>query len=90
LAAIGGSYAGIPVLDPLGGLAVSALILKTGGDVMVSSLRELVDGNVSRTILDDVEKAILQAKVWCYPQLYASSYFHSKFLLTFKNDAGCH
>ncbi|KAJ2962274.1 hypothetical protein NQZ79_g2444 [Umbelopsis isabellina] len=62
LAAIGGSYAGIPVLDPLGGLAVSALILKSGGDVMVSSLRELVDGSVDRTILDDVEKAILQAK----------------------------
>ncbi|KAH8556479.1 cation efflux protein [Umbelopsis sp. PMI_123] len=62
LAAIGGSYAGIPILDPLGGLAVSALILKTGGDIMISSLRELCDANVDQEILDQVEKTILQLK----------------------------
>ena len=66
LVAIGGSYAGIPVLDPLGGLAVSALILKSGSEIMASSLKELVDGNVDNEILDEVEKAILQVKVNLY------------------------
>ncbi|KAI8576846.1 hypothetical protein K450DRAFT_254580 [Umbelopsis ramanniana AG] len=62
LAAIGGSYAGIPILDPLGGLAVSALILKTGGDIMASSLKELCDASIDQDILDQVEKTILQLK----------------------------
>ncbi|GAB5591653.1 mitochondrial metal transporter [Umbelopsis nana] len=62
LAAIGGSYAGIPILDPLGGLAVSALILKTGGDIMISSLKELCDASADQETLSQVEKAILQLK----------------------------
>jgi divalent metal cation (Fe/Co/Zn/Cd) transporter len=51
-------------------LAVSALILKTGGDIMVGSIKELCDANVDQDILDQVEKAILQLKVLFFSFLF--------------------
>ncbi|KAL8279063.1 hypothetical protein RQP46_008521 [Phenoliferia psychrophenolica] len=42
LGAIGGAWAGFPVLDPLGGLLVSGMILKNGAGVGVTALKELV------------------------------------------------
>lgn len=43
LIAIGGTYAGIPLFDPLGGILVSGMILKSGSEIMWSSSRELLD-----------------------------------------------
>ncbi|GAA94818.1 uncharacterized protein L969DRAFT_97219 [Mixia osmundae IAM 14324] len=43
LVAIGGSALGYPLLDPLGGLLVSALILRQGAGVGLAALKELVD-----------------------------------------------
>ncbi|KAI5478001.1 protein of cation efflux protein family, iron transporter [Pseudohyphozyma bogoriensis] len=41
--AIGGAWAGFPVLDPLGGLLVSGMILKGGVEVGLTALKELTD-----------------------------------------------
>lgn len=46
LGAIAGSWAGFPVLDPIGGLLVSGMILKNGFDVGVVSLKALVGASL--------------------------------------------
>lgn len=50
--AIGGSWLGMPVLDPLGGLLVAALIGKQGFELLVSALAELSDRGVNAEALD--------------------------------------
>lgn len=63
LIAIVGSYAGIPVLDPLGGIAVAAMIMKSGGDILLSALRELMDKGISRAEVEQVAQAVAALKV---------------------------
>ncbi|OZJ04288.1 hypothetical protein BZG36_02578 [Bifiguratus adelaidae] len=58
LAAIAGSHFGVPILDPLGGILVSGMILKTGVEIMLGSLKELVDANVDDDVLQQVQQAI--------------------------------
>ncbi|CAD6909540.1 unnamed protein product [Tilletia controversa] len=60
--AIGGSWLGFPILDPLGGLLVAALIGKQGAELLLSALAELSDRGVDgetlvgfRAVLDDVQ-----------------------------------
>eukprot|EP00938_MAST-03A_sp_MAST-3A-sp1_P000223 g223.t1 len=43
LVALVGGAAGLPILDPLGGVIVSGMILKAGADISLQSVRELVD-----------------------------------------------
>ncbi|KAF7727828.1 hypothetical protein EC973_006941 [Apophysomyces ossiformis] len=62
LVAIGGSYAGLPVLDPIGGLAVSGMILKSGAGIMSNSIRELMDTAVSEEELTEIKAAISKVK----------------------------
>ncbi|KAI8341056.1 cation efflux family-domain-containing protein [Chlamydoabsidia padenii] len=62
LVAIGGSYAGMPVLDPLGGLLVSALIVKSGAEIMASSVNELVDQGLTSTEIDQIRSVIAKVK----------------------------
>ncbi|KAI8067902.1 cation efflux protein [Gongronella butleri] len=62
LVAIGGSYAGLPILDPLGGVFVSGLIVKSGYDIMASSLRELLDKGAPQEELDQVMHVVAQVK----------------------------
>ncbi|ORX56421.1 cation efflux protein [Hesseltinella vesiculosa] len=62
LVAIGGSYAGLPILDPLGGMLVSGLIVKSGYDIMVSSLQELLDKGVSQEEINQVIQVIAKVK----------------------------
>lgn len=56
--AIFGSYAGFPVLDPLGGLVVAALIGKQGVDLFLVSMAELSDRSVPLPILESLNHAI--------------------------------
>ncbi|CAO3594583.1 unnamed protein product [Absidia cylindrospora] len=62
LVAIGGSYAGIPVLDPLGGLIVAGYIVKSGGSLMVSSMKELIDKGIPPSEIEKIKAAIVKVK----------------------------
>lgn len=61
--AIGGTYAGIPIFDPLGGMVVSCMILKSGADIMCQSTNELLDKGISETELHKIKDVIDQVKV---------------------------
>ncbi|GLE05907.1 hypothetical protein PINS_up015088 [Pythium insidiosum] len=52
LGGILGSMAGIPLLDPAAGMAVSAMIVKTGVDICLDSVRELTDKSVEADVLE--------------------------------------
>lgn len=56
--AIGGSYLGFPVLDPLGGLLVAGLIGKQGAELLIGALADLSDRGVQPEVLDDFEQAL--------------------------------
>jgi divalent metal cation (Fe/Co/Zn/Cd) transporter len=56
--AIGGSWLGFPILDPLGGLLVAALIGKQGFDLLWSALSELSDRGVDLDVLEGFESAM--------------------------------
>lgn len=56
--AIGGSYMGFPVLDPLGGLLVAGLIGKQGIELLINALADLSDRGVQPEVLDDFQKAL--------------------------------
>ncbi|KAE8216451.1 hypothetical protein CF327_g334 [Tilletia walkeri] len=69
--AIGGSWLGFPILDPLGGLLVAALIGKQGAELLLSALGELSDRGVEREtldalkgVLDDVHSKEGRMKGW--------------------------
>ncbi|KAI8642341.1 cation efflux protein [Parasitella parasitica] len=62
LVAIGGSYAGMPIFDPLGGIVVSGMIFKSGLDIMRQSTRELLDESISGTELDEIKSIITSVK----------------------------
>lgn len=56
LVGVGGALAGVPLLDPLAGLAVAALITKTGLELGFQSVRELTDQaqEAERKVCDSV------------------------------------
>lgn len=56
--AIGGSWLGMPILDPLGGLLVAALIGKQGFELLLSALAELSDRGVDAEALEGFEAAV--------------------------------
>ncbi|KAK4512896.1 uncharacterized protein ATC70_003606 [Mucor velutinosus] len=62
LVAIGGSYAGMPIFDPLGGIVVSGMIFKSGVDIMRQSTRELLDKSISETELDEIKSIVASVK----------------------------
>ncbi|KAI9495317.1 cation efflux protein [Zychaea mexicana] len=62
LVAILGSYAGIPVLDPLGGILVSGIVLIQGSDILSSSLKELMDKGIDKDNVDAITKVVNQVK----------------------------
>ncbi|GAA5810020.1 hypothetical protein MFLAVUS_003435 [Mucor flavus] len=62
LIAIGGTYAGIPIFDPLGGMLVSCMILKSGSEIMWSSSRELLDKSISESELDEIKNIVASVK----------------------------
>ena len=64
MVAIAGSYAGISVLDPLGGLVVSGMLLKSTFGITKSSLRELTDRGMDMTEVDKIRRILTQIKVY--------------------------
>lgn len=56
--AIGGSWLGFPVLDPLGGLLVAGLIGKQGADLLIGALGELSDRGVEPEVLRAFDQSI--------------------------------
>lgn len=60
--AIGGSWLGFPVLDPLGGLLVAGLIGKQGADLLIGALAELSDRGVDPETLQTFNTAILDVQ----------------------------
>ncbi|KAK9767667.1 mitochondrial metal transporter [Basidiobolus ranarum] len=65
VAAIIGAYAGFPALDPIGGIIVSGMILKSGVGMGLGALKELTDVRLSPAIAHKVEHFILE----CQPDL---------------------
>lgn len=63
LGAIGGSYLGFPILDPLGGMLVAGMIMRSGVEIMLGSLKELVDVGLEGDVIKQVEVAITKVKV---------------------------
>ncbi|CAO3643602.1 unnamed protein product [Cunninghamella echinulata] len=62
LVAIVGSHFGLPVLDPLGGLLVSGLIVQSGASIMKNSVQELMDKGLSKPDIEDIKQVIEKVK----------------------------
>lgn len=62
LVAIVGSYAGMPVLDPLGGIVVSGMLVKSSVGLLGSSMKELMDKGITLEQLDSITNAIIKVK----------------------------
>ncbi|KAG2233376.1 cation efflux family-domain-containing protein [Thamnidium elegans] len=62
LVAIVGSYAGMPVLDPLGGIVVSMMLVKSSVGILGSSIKELMDKGITPEELNSITSAIDQVK----------------------------
>ncbi|KAG2199742.1 hypothetical protein INT46_008683 [Mucor plumbeus] len=62
LVAIVGSYAGMPVLDPLGGIVVSGMLVKSSVGLLGSSMKELMDKGITHEQLDAITSAITKVK----------------------------
>ncbi|EEY58371.1 Cation Diffusion Facilitator (CDF) Family [Phytophthora infestans T30-4] len=59
LGGIIGSMAGVPLLDPVAGMAVAAMIVKTGGDICLDrhvSVQELTDNTVEAEVLETLKE----------------------------------
>ncbi|KAL7753988.1 mitochondrial metal transporter [Sorochytrium milnesiophthora] len=54
---VGGSLMGVPIMDPLGGLVVSAMIARIGWGMGVSSLKELIDASLEPQALEKATTA---------------------------------
>lgn len=66
LVAIVGSYAGMPVLDPLGGIVVSGMLMKSSVGILGSSIKELMDKGITPEELNSITAAISKVKVCTY------------------------
>ncbi|OAD04638.1 hypothetical protein MUCCIDRAFT_79742 [Mucor lusitanicus CBS 277.49] len=62
LVAIVGSYAGMPVLDPLGGIVVSGMLVKSSVGLLGSSMKELMDKGITPEQLEEITDAITKVK----------------------------
>eukprot|EP00808_Paulinella_micropora_P018446 g11813.t1 len=58
LAGVGGAMMGLPLLDPLAGLLVSALVVKTGGDIGLDSLRDLTDASLDVELMTAIRATL--------------------------------
>ena len=56
LVGIGGAQWGVPLMDPIAGMLVAGLIIKTGIDIGYESIRELTDETVEEEILIELEQ----------------------------------
>lgn len=56
LIGIGGSQIGVPLMDPIAGILVGGLIIKTGIDIGYESIKELTDETVEDEIINELGK----------------------------------
>ena len=54
LVGIGGAQWGIPLMDPIAGVLVAGLIIKTGMDIGYESIRELTDESVEEEVISEL------------------------------------
>jgi len=54
LVGIGGAQWGIPLMDPIAGVLVAGLIIKTGIDIGYESIRELTDETVEEEVISEL------------------------------------
>lgn len=54
LIGVGGAILGFPIMDPLAGLVVSALIIKVGFDIYMKSIRGLVDEAADDEVIENI------------------------------------
>lgn len=62
LIGIGGARLGYPILDPLAGLVVGGLIVKSGLEIYVGAIRELIDTAPDPKLVRDIGDAALEVK----------------------------
>ena len=53
---IAGAQLGIPLMDPIAGMLVAGLIIKTGIDIGYESIRELTDETVEEDVISELGK----------------------------------
>ncbi|KAJ2897529.1 mitochondrial metal transporter [Coemansia aciculifera] len=56
--AIGGAIMGFPILDAIGGLVVSAMLAKSGGQMALNAIREITDTPPPAQVTSDVADAL--------------------------------
>ena len=56
LLGIGGAQWGVPLMDPIAGMLVAGLIIKTGIDIGYESIRELTDETVEEDVISELGK----------------------------------
>jgi len=56
LVGIAGAQWGVPLMDPIAGMLVAGLIIKTGIDIGYESIRELTDENVEEEVISELNK----------------------------------
>ncbi|QUH26946.1 cation diffusion facilitator family transporter [Serpentinicella alkaliphila] len=61
LIGVGGAILGYPIMDPLAGIFVSILILKTGIEIYISAVRDLMDTAPSDEIINELKDAAYEA-----------------------------
>lgn len=59
---IGAAQFGFPILDPLAGMLVSGLIIKTGVDMAYDSIRELTDESAEEKVLQNINRLLKQVE----------------------------
>ena len=61
LIGVGGAILGYPIMDPLAGIFVSILILKTGIEIYISAVKDLMDTAPSDEIINELKDAAYEA-----------------------------
>ena len=60
LVGIGGAQWGIPLMDPIAGVLVAGLIIKTGIDIGYESIRELTDETVEEEVISELGRILAE------------------------------
>ncbi|KAB3529017.1 cation diffusion facilitator family transporter [Alkaliphilus serpentinus] len=62
LIGVGGSIAGYPFMDPLAGIFVSLMILKTGVSIYIDAIKGLMDTAPEGSVIEDIAKLANEAE----------------------------
>ncbi|SDK22429.1 cation diffusion facilitator family transporter [Natronincola ferrireducens] len=84
LIGIGGALYGYPIMDPLAGIFVSALILKTGVSIYKQAILTLMDTAPSKEVLLQIQEAAFEAEGIKEVQDIKVRQYGSKFIVDMK------